>query len=65
MGTVDGILGCARAGLGITLMPRGVASRAASEGEIKIISAKESSVRPDSLHPKKRRGDIRCTRSIS
>jgi DNA-binding transcriptional LysR family regulator len=38
MGTVDGILGCARAGLGITLMPRGVASRAASKGEIGIHS---------------------------
>lgn len=38
MGTVDGILGCASAGLGITLMPRGVASRAASKGEVGIHS---------------------------
>lgn len=37
-GTVDGILGCASAGLGITLMPRGVASRAAGKGEIGIHS---------------------------
>ncbi|HYX81329.1 MAG TPA: LysR substrate-binding domain-containing protein [Gemmatimonadales bacterium] len=35
-GTIDGIFGCAREGLGITMMPRSVAERAAQNGKLGI-----------------------------
>ena len=35
-GTIDGIFGCAREGLGITLMPRSVSERAAQNGKLGI-----------------------------
>ncbi len=35
-GTVDGIIGCVAAGIGITLLPRAVAARAAAEGRVKL-----------------------------
>jgi LysR family transcriptional regulator, cell division regulator len=35
-GTIDGIFGCAREGLGITMMPRSVSERAAQNGKLGI-----------------------------
>jgi LysR family transcriptional regulator, cell division regulator len=35
-GTIDGIFGCAREGLGITMMPRSVAERSAQNGKLGI-----------------------------
>jgi DNA-binding transcriptional LysR family regulator len=35
-GTIDGIFGCAREGLGITMMPRSVSERAAQNGQLGI-----------------------------
>ena len=37
-GTIDGIFGCAREGLGITMMPRSVSERAAQNGKLGIHS---------------------------
>jgi DNA-binding transcriptional LysR family regulator len=35
-GTIDGIFGCAREGLGITMMPRSVSERASDNGKLGI-----------------------------
>jgi DNA-binding transcriptional LysR family regulator len=35
-GTLDGIIGCVGAGIGVTLLPRVVAARAASEGRVAL-----------------------------
>jgi DNA-binding transcriptional LysR family regulator len=35
-GTIDGIFGCAREGLGITMMPRSVSERASQNGKLGI-----------------------------
>jgi DNA-binding transcriptional LysR family regulator len=35
-GTIEGILGCVAAGIGVTLLPRGIVAPAASEGRVAL-----------------------------
>jgi DNA-binding transcriptional LysR family regulator len=46
IGTLDGILGCAAAGLGVTMLPKALVQEAGKRGEVAIhrLPAKESRV---------------------
>jgi DNA-binding transcriptional LysR family regulator len=35
-GTLDGIVGCVAAGIGVTLLPRAVVARAAADGRVRL-----------------------------
>jgi LysR family transcriptional regulator, cell division regulator len=53
-GTIDGILGCAAAGLGITLLPRGVAAAASREGRVSVHALPEQEAWVDTLFIRRR-----------
>lgn len=48
-GTIDGLLGCVAAGLGVTLLPRGVAERAWKEGRVAIHELPQTEAWVDTL----------------
>jgi len=48
-GTLDGILGCVAAGIGVTLLPRAVVARAAAEGRVRIHSLPSAKSRVETV----------------
>jgi DNA-binding transcriptional LysR family regulator len=53
-GSLDAILSCVGAGVGITLLPRGVAARAADAGEVRLHSLPPAEARAETLFIRRR-----------
>ena len=53
-GTIDGIIGCVAAGLGVTLLPRSVAAAAAAEGRVALHDLPAAEAEVDTLFIRRR-----------
>lgn len=56
LGTLDGMIGCVAAGMGVTLLPRAVAERSAMNGSISIHTLSPSHARVETLFIQRRAG---------
>jgi DNA-binding transcriptional LysR family regulator len=57
-GTVDGVLGCAAAGLGVTLLPRALAEAARRRGRIRLFSLPPDEASVETLFIRRRDGFV-------
>lgn len=53
-GTIDGIIGCVGAGMGVTLLPRAAVARAASEGRVALHSLPRDEARVETMLVRRR-----------
>ncbi|MDR3535345.1 MAG: LysR family transcriptional regulator [Acetobacteraceae bacterium] len=62
-GSLDAILGCIGAGMGVTLLPRGVVAAAQREGRVAVHPLPEAEAMVDTLFVRRR--DVRMTRALA